>query len=148
MKYKKCSCCGKEKIYNLEFFMPDKRTKSGMAGRCRKCHRKISKLYSRKYRQEHPEWKKESNKKCKNIINKCVRRWIIKHPKKLKAKILAGKALKNGKLQKQKCKICKKIKTEMHHPNYNKPLKIIWLCKLHHKQLHAGILKLCTHTKK
>lgn len=34
------------------------------------------------------------------------------------------------------CKECGEKKTQAHHPDYSKPLDIIWLCKKHHAELH------------
>lgn len=39
--------------------------------------------------------------------------------------------------KKKPCKICNTTKRlHAHHPDYSKPLDIIWLCALHHKQVH------------
>jgi hypothetical protein len=34
------------------------------------------------------------------------------------------------------CEVCGVIKTDKHHPDITKPLKVIWLCRLHHKARH------------
>lgn len=44
----------------------------------------------------------------------------------------------------QPCVICGKPGVERHHPNYNKPLEIVWLCRSCHKRLHSGALCLIT----
>jgi len=36
------------------------------------------------------------------------------------------------------CQICGKEGTEPHHPDYNKPLEVVWLCRSCHKYLHLG----------
>ena|SRR3990167_1940584 len=33
---------------------------------------------------------------------------------------------------------------ERHHPNYNKPAKIVWLCRKHHLAIHGKIRKKCS----
>jgi len=33
------------------------------------------------------------------------------------------------------------IGVERHHPDYSKPLDIIQVCKEHHKQIHAGKIR-------
>lgn len=43
-------------------------------------------------------------------------------------------ALKYGRLKKEPC-ACGEIKVEVHHPNYQKPLDVIWVCKKHHTML-------------
>ena len=45
----------------------------------------------------------------------------------------------------KRCSIknCKTI-GERHHPDYDKPLEIIWLCRKHHSQLHKPLPKLCS----
>ena len=42
-----------------------------------------------------------------------------------------------GKIIKQPCSVCGKIKSEAHHPDYSKPLEVIWFCRSHHKLHHA-----------
>jgi hypothetical protein len=51
--------------------------------------------------------------------------------KKANARSLVYYAIKRGKLLKQTC-FCGEIKVEAHHEDYNKPLEVIWLCRLHH----------------
>lgn len=41
-------------------------------------------------------------------------------------------ALKSGKLAKGLCEVCKSPDVEAHHDDYDKPLDVRWLCKLHH----------------
>jgi hypothetical protein len=32
--------------------------------------------------------------------------------------------------------VCGTMEVESHHPDYSQPLKVIWLCCKHHRQLH------------
>ena len=34
--------------------------------------------------------------------------------------------------------VCGNPKTDAHHKDYMKPLKVIWLCRLHHSRMHNG----------
>jgi len=45
--------------------------------------------------------------------------------------------LKRKKLIKQPCQVCQSNESQMHHPDYNKPLDVIWLCREHHLAEHA-----------
>src|ERR1700681_4210592 len=36
----------------------------------------------------------------------------------------------------QPCEICEAFPTEAHHDNYDKPLEVRWLCKVHHNEWH------------
>lgn len=56
------------------------------------------------------------------------------NPEKYKAKAIANNALQAGKLKrKTKCEECgKKTRLEKHHPDYSKPLEVVWLCKKCH----------------
>lgn len=46
--------------------------------------------------------------------------------------------LKVGKLLRLSCEYadCTEAKTEAHHPDYNYPLDVLWLCRHHHLELH------------
>ena len=43
-------------------------------------------------------------------------------------------AIKNGTLTRQPCRACGNPKTEAHHEDYSKPLDVVWLCRVHHRQ--------------
>ena len=51
------------------------------------------------------------------------------------------RAIKKGILTRKPCRDCGEKKVHGHHPNYKKPLEVIWLCKdchgAEHKKLHA-----------
>lgn len=47
--------------------------------------------------------------------------------------------------EKQPCSIggCKNM-GERHHPDYKKPLEVVWLCNFHHDELHKIPQRLCS----
>lgn len=45
-------------------------------------------------------------------------------------------AVLSGQIEKLPCFVCGKS-AEAHHPDYDKPLDVVWLCSSHHKQAHA-----------
>ncbi len=49
---------------------------------------------------------------------------------------LLGHALKIGFMEKEACEDCGDENTEAHHPDYTKPLEVVWLCSLHHHKRH------------
>lgn len=52
---------------------------------------------------------------------------------KAKAEAKAYRALKCGRIKKQKCNDCGGESSDMHHEDYSKPLSVTWLCvKCHH----------------
>ena len=70
------------------------------------------------------------------------KRYAELYPVKVKARILVAKAVKDGIIKKLPCKICGDKKTTGHHPDYSKPLKVVWLCQPHHQQEHQRLMKL------
>ena len=48
IKTKKCSKCGEEKPATLEYFVTEKRNKSGIGARCRPCQYRTNELYHQK----------------------------------------------------------------------------------------------------
>lgn len=64
--------------------------------------------------------------------------WRSRNPQKSRAHRIVRVAVKNGKLKKQPCVECGKEKAEAHHEDYSKPLKVIWLCRQCHVDLHAA----------
>jgi hypothetical protein len=67
-------------------------------------------------------------------------RWRQQHPKRKKAQTALRGALRSGEVQKLPCFVCG-AEAEAHHPNYDAPLDVVWLCSPHHKQAHALVRK-------
>ena len=124
---------------------------------CSNCSKKANKEYKHnwyetnkprilkkrsKYFQEHKreevkrtkKWRDENPKKFKEMKHKERKIYIKKYPEKIKAQSMAKKIP-----LKSYCEICGSNENlERHHPNYNKPLIIITLCKSCHTKIHGG----------
>lgn len=59
------------------------------------------------------------------------------NPEKYAAHKAVQCALRRGDLVKLPCIICGSDSVEAHHPDYSRPLDVVWLCVLHHRQTHA-----------
>ena len=55
---------------------------------------------------------------------------------KLRARAQARAAKRSGLLAPEPCRDCGNSKAEMHHPNYYRPLDVVWLCVVCHKAVH------------
>ena len=86
--------------------------------------------------------RREGQRTCKQCHAEYMKLWRKNNPlteeQRLKdnARSYAYVYLKRGKIKKQPCKRCKSQNSQMHHPNYKKPLLIIWLCGSCHQLLH------------
>lgn len=83
-------------------------------------------------------WGKQAKKRSKNRTIYFLE-YRKKIPLKRKARYLVERAVKKGILNKLPCRDCKipsGKRIEAHHPNYKKPLKVIWLCSIHHRDEH------------
>jgi predicted Zn-ribbon and HTH transcriptional regulator len=88
---------------------------------------------------------KEWNKKNRNKIEKYRITKRNKYPGREAARIKLYEAIKSGIILKPKiCMACgfefKKYEIQGHHEDYNKPLKVIWLCPKDHVLLHNKYL--------
>ena len=72
--------------------------------------------------------------------NKANQRYLEAYPERNKARIAVNNAVRDGRLMRQPCFICGE-KAEAHHPDYSRPLDVVWLCDSHHKQTHALVLE-------
>ena len=94
------------------------------------------KVVNKKWRDEN--WKEYYERNKENILKNAK--------KNLKGKILEQKAwwtfrdaIKSGKIKRQPCEICGDKKSDGHHPDYKNPLEVIWLCRIHHAELHRTL---------
>lgn len=78
--------------------------------------------------------KTEAYKKSHFIANK---KYLNEHPNRDLARNMVSNAIRDKKLFKLPCLICGEEKVEGHHPDYSRPLDVIWLCNKHHREAHA-----------
>lgn len=57
--------------------------------------------------------------------------------KKQDARTKARRYLLKGIIIKENCRLCGSDNAQMHHPDYNKPTDVAWLCAPCHNQYHA-----------
>lgn len=57
-------------------------------------------------------------------------------PERKAANNAVNNAVRDGRLKKLPCWVCGE-KALAHHPDYSRPLDVVWLCQPHHKQTHA-----------
>jgi hypothetical protein len=80
-----------------------------------------------------------------------MRQWRKRHPlteeqrRRKNARTYAFSYWKRGKLRQKPCRHCGESKTERHHPDYARPLYVIWLCRPCHLTLHANKRRRARH---
>lgn len=62
-------------------------------------------------------------------------------PEKDRARSKVYLAVKAGKLVRRPCEVCGNPQSEAHHIDYANALQVQWLCRLHHRRLHASLRK-------
>lgn len=141
-KYIKCNDCGefklKKEYYNL----------TSCNYRCKKC-RHIHRLEQYDLTQKQAiEYTRNWTKANKEYVREYERKRSKRRDKSLKMQCRhkVAIALKANKIRKKCCGVCGKLIVEAHHEDYNKPLKVIWLCHTHHMDLHRK--KRRSHEKK
>jgi len=116
-----------------------------------KKHDRLRKGKRRKYMREYylknteainanqRKWAKANPEKVKMSIRKCVARDRLLRPHVHKARTMIMVAIRSGKIKRLPCERCGTLPSEAHHDDYTKPLKVRWLCKKHHTELHTDL---------
>lgn len=64
-------------------------------------------------------------------------RWRQQNPKSYLAHLSVKNAVNLGVIVRLPCEVCGDEKSEAHHPDYDRPYDVQWLCRRHHKRLHS-----------
>lgn len=110
---------------------------------CKSCQRKYAEKWYARNREKVSLHKKQWYKVNKEICKIRERRYHNNNRDKQHTKIIVAIAKQRGELILQPCFICGAIiNVDAHHEDYSKPREVIWLCRLHHRQLHTGYINL------
>lgn len=63
-------------------------------------------------------------------------RWNNANPKAMWAHAALRSAIRKGLIQRCACEVCGAEPADGHHDDYDRPMKVRWLCRLHHREAH------------
>lgn len=146
MKY--CSGCNENK--DLAMFGKNLSTEDGLMYKCRACLSAYQKARRERLNaSKPPDWKQKSKDKLvyqrewrakhPGYHTQRKKDWYAQHKDRVKVKDAVKYAVKTGKLVKTPCEVCGEVRVEGHHPDYSKPLNVVWLCRKHHQEIHSSL---------
>lgn len=136
---KVCKWCGVEK--DLTEFSILSKMKDGHLNKCKPC----ANIYSKQHRKDNPEYylkyelSRYQTPKRRELAKRIQANWCLKYPEREKAHTITSNAIRDGRLIPQVCWVCGN-KAEAHHPDYSRPLEVVWLCKTHHEEVHHMVV--------
>lgn len=92
-------------------------------------------LKEKDYRAERHKAYMQTEDGKKSHAAACAR-WKERNKLRRAAHVILGNAVRSGRVQKLPCWICGSEHVEGHHPDYDAPLSVVWLCAVHHKEIH------------
>lgn len=131
---KKCTRCNTAKESND--FQIRKASKDGLTSACKECLRSYDKSRANLTHRVEARKRYALTGNGKIAGSKAKKKWAENNIVKRSAHIIVGNAVRDGKLIKQPCEMCGKLKVEAHHEDYEKPLEVNWLCCKHHAERH------------
>lgn len=136
---KRCFKCGETKT--LSEFYPHKAMGDGHLGKCKSCTKQDVHAHRQANLMEYRQYDRNRARQPHRIAQakRVQAEWRIANPERRRAEVLLGNAVRAGRVQRWPvCAIpdCPSA-PEAHHPNYDAPLDVVWLCPAHHKQTHA-----------
>lgn len=134
MTRKVCFKCGVEKA--IEDFYVHPKMADGRLGKCKDCTkidvRNRPKALVRAYERRRGQ---TSARRASQLVQQKAARAL--HPEKFKARSAVSNAIRSGRLVRRPCRGCGSTsKVEGHHPDYSKPLDVVWLCDACHHAEH------------
>ncbi|RWX63316.1 hypothetical protein EN780_24090 [Mesorhizobium sp. M4B.F.Ca.ET.089.01.1.1] len=66
-------------------------------------------------------------------------KWKLANPKAVWAQNALRSAVKRGLVIQLPCEQCGSLDAEAHHPDYDRPMQVRWLCRLHHRRMHMRL---------
>jgi len=128
-----CNKCQQEKP--LEEFGRNRTKPLGYGYTCKACIRE----YWRK-RDKRPE-RIEKSKRWLHSENgkRHYREYQRQYKERVRAHQMIKRLIIKGIIKKEPCILCGENNSSAHHPDYTKPLEVVWLCQKHHSEKHRRI---------
>jgi ribosomal protein S27AE len=115
-------CGGCHRWLAMDQFARATQKPDGRQARCCDCHRQLMR-----------EWRARKHDSARSVARY---RTDPEYAKRVRARSRIGMRVKAGTLQRQPCERCGAPAVQTHHPDYDKPTEIRWLCPKCHGAEH------------
>ena len=129
---KKCFKCDVEKP--MSEFYKHQQMGDGTLNKCKECAKNDVNTHRKNNIERIREYdRKRGNRQDSDYL----RKYRENNPEKYKATGMVHRAIRSGRLKKKVCEVCGLDKNiHAHHPDYSKPLDVVWLCCVCHNKEH------------
>jgi len=134
---RKCQKCEIEKP--LSEFHNNKTKPLGKSYWCKTCHNAHIRIRDNSPKSIEKHRKYILSERGKEMQNARQRKDYRLNKHKYTAKRDVQKAIIGGIIKRKPCEICDKYPSVAHHPNYARPLEVVWRCHRHHAEEHRKI---------
>jgi len=132
---KNCIKCSEEKP--LTEYYAHKQMADKHLNECKDCVKKRVSAYGKTPKGRAMDKRRNQKPKRKAWSRAHSARMRKKFAKEKKVESIFWNEYRKGAIKKKPCEVCGTEEwVEAHHPNYNEPFNIMWLCSLHHKKWH------------
>ena len=133
---KTCFRCGHNKP--LDEFYKHSQMADGHLNKCKSCTKVDSTANRDKNIERVREYDRQRSKGAKRVaaIAANTRAYRERYKRRMACNNAVARAVRSGKLVKLPCYVCGSDHVEGHHPDYDAPLDVVWLCPAHHKEIH------------
>ena len=150
-----CRLCGNEK--GVDEFYKNPSSKSGYDSKCKECAKSMMKLARERNKEHYKEFDRkramrpdrvaarsayQKTESGKLALRRARDKYKLSAPLRRSAHVALGNAIRDGRIDKWPvCAIhdCSCNKVEAHHPDYSRPLDVVWLCNKHHREVHEMV---------
>lgn len=149
---KRCFKCGVEQP--LDSFYKHPKMSDGHLGKCKEC----AKFDVRENRAANSDYYRQYDNRRAMAPHRVLARKLYlqseagkqamlrahklsdaRKPERKKASATVRHALVANRITKQPCFVCGNETAQAHHPDYSRPLDVIWLCVKHHRETHKMV---------
>lgn len=122
----------------LEAFYKHSRMGDGHLNKCKECTKADALAHRLKNLEKYRSYDRMRASMPHRVKQRTqiAKDYQAKYPERRAANNAVNNAVRDGKLRKHPCWVCG-AKALAHHPDYSRPLDVVWLCQPHHKQAHA-----------
>jgi hypothetical protein len=135
---KPCIGCGIWKA--LTEFYRHAMMADGHLNRCKACQKAISRAAYERNRGQRAEYERSREMTPERRAAKARYQTQYRERNRIKrnARARVERAIRIGKLRREPCVSCGATPAEGHHPDYSKPLDVVWLCFRCHREHEHG----------